>query len=91
MSKPSILTQILSAVQEVNQKVDVLQNQFTDFNDVLQPLEGLPTQLTELDAKVTDIQSILSLDPEIPIPDPESPEVPDLPGNLETKRSRKTK
>ncbi|ABM05421.1 P10 [Maruca vitrata nucleopolyhedrovirus] len=68
MSKPNVLTQILAAVAETNSKVDAIQTQLNGLED----LDGLPAQLTELDTKITDIQSILSGD---------VPDVPDVPSS----------
>ena len=59
MSKPNVLTQILSAVQEVQAQLDQLN------------IDQLSTQLSEVDAKVTDIQSILLGEDVEPEPEPE--------------------
>nr|AFS51895.1 DekiORF17 [Dendrolimus kikuchii nucleopolyhedrovirus] len=71
MSKPNVLTQILTAVQDVDAKVDALQTQITELDSKVQSLDldALTTQLTELDTKITDIQSILSGE-ELPVPTP---------------------
>ncbi|ABF50263.1 p10 [Antheraea pernyi nucleopolyhedrovirus] len=71
MSKPSILQQILTAVQDVDTKVDALQAQLTELDGKVQPLDGLSEQLTALDTKVTTIQDILG--------GAEIPDIPDVP------------
>ena len=93
MSKPSILTQILEAVRGVDNKVTTLQAQVDQLAEDSKTLEALTDQLGELDNKVSDIQSMLSLDdlPELPTPEPQpqpepEPEIPEIPG---TRRSRK--
>ncbi|AJD09185.1 fibrous body protein [Condylorrhiza vestigialis mutiple nucleopolyhedrovirus] len=93
MSKPSILTQILEAVRAVDSKVNALQAQVDQLAEDSKTLEALTDQLGELDNKVSDIQSMLSLDdlPEPPAPEPQpepepEPEIPEIPS---TRRSRK--
>lgn len=71
MSRPNVLTQILSAVQSVDAKVEALETQLVQLDARLQPLENLPAQLTDIDAKVTDIQDIL-VGEAPPAPGPES-------------------
>jgi phage shock protein A len=69
MSKPNVLTQILAAIQEVDSKVDALQTQLDQLEQTFP--SDLSAQLTELDGKVTEIQSILTgVEPE-PQPEPE--------------------
>ncbi|AAC59132.1 p10 [Orgyia pseudotsugata multiple nucleopolyhedrovirus] len=91
MSKPSILTQILDAVRAVDSKVTALQTQVDQLVEDSKTLEALTDQLGELDNKVSDIQSMLSVEEELPeppapAPEPELPEIPDVPG---LRRSRK--
>nr|WHM28325.1 p10 [Dasychira pudibunda nucleopolyhedrovirus] len=91
MSKPSILTQILDAVRAVDSKVTALQTQVDQLVEDSKTLEALTDQLGELDNKVSDIQSMLSIEEELPeppapAPEPELPEIPDVPG---LRRSRK--
>ncbi|AAN28152.1 p10 [Rachiplusia ou multiple nucleopolyhedrovirus] len=71
MSKPNVLTQILDAVTETNTKVDSVQTQLNGLEESFQLLDGLPAQLTDLNTKVSEIQSILTGDI-----------VPDLPNSL---------
>ncbi|BAE72309.1 P10 [Hyphantria cunea nucleopolyhedrovirus] len=78
MSKPSILQQILTAVQDVDAKVDALQAQLTELDGKVQPLDGLSEQLAALDIKVTTIQDILGGAeipdvPDVPLPLPDNP------------------
>ncbi|AKR14101.1 fibrous body protein [Dasychira pudibunda nucleopolyhedrovirus] len=91
MFKPSILTQILDAVRAVDSKVTALQTQVDQLVEDSKTLEALTDQLGELDNKVSDIQSMLSIEEELPeppapAPEPELPEIPDVPG---LRRSRK--
>ncbi|AGA16285.1 p10 protein [Thysanoplusia orichalcea nucleopolyhedrovirus] len=79
MSKPNVLTQILDAVTETNSKVDAVQAQLNGLEESFQLLDGLPAQLTDLDTKVSDIQSILTGDL-----------VPDLPNPLKPKLKSQT-
>nr|AAC13879.1 p10 protein [Perina nuda nucleopolyhedrovirus] len=91
MSKPSILTQILDAVRAVDSKVTALQTQVDQLGEDSKTLEALTDQLGDVDNKVSDIQSMLSIEEELPeppapAPEPELPEIPDVPG---LRRSRK--
>nr|AAG40835.1 p10 protein [Hyphantria cunea nucleopolyhedrovirus] len=74
MSKPNVLTQILDAVTETNTKVDSVQTQLNGLEESFQLLDGLPAQLTDLNTKISEIQSILTGDI-----------VPDLPDSLKPK------
>ncbi|QCF61110.1 p10 [Troides aeacus nucleopolyhedrovirus] len=74
MSRPNVLTQILDAVTETNTKVDSVQTQLNGLEESFQLLDGLPAQLTDLNTKISEIQSILTGDI-----------VPDLPDSLKSK------
>lgn len=62
MSKPNVLTRILDAIAETNTKVDSVQTQLNGLEESLQPLDGLPAQLTDFNTKISEIQSILTGD-----------------------------
>lgn len=62
MSKPSVLTQILSAVQSVESKVDNLQEQLNNVH-----LDDLTAVVNDVNEKVSNIQDMLTgEEPEVP-------------------------
>nr|AAK11518.1 P10 protein [Bombyx mori nucleopolyhedrovirus] len=74
MSKPNVLTQILDAVTETNTKVDSVQTPVKRAGKNHPAFGRLPAQLTDLNTKISEIQSILTGDI-----------VPDLPDSLKPK------
>lgn len=68
------MTQILESVTATNTKVDSVQTQLNGLDESFQILDNLPAQLTDLNTKISEIQSILSGDT-----------VPDLPDALKPK------
>ncbi|USC25972.1 p10 [Palpita vitrealis nucleopolyhedrovirus] len=60
MSKPNVLTQILTTVKNTDDKVENMQSQFKELEDSLNSIENLPSLINSLESKISDIQNILN-------------------------------